>query len=1497
MSTEKNEVLQKIEKSLALFNNSLTVSERSAFSAELSKGKRFKGLSEAIQKKLKNQFSGQALELQQNIIENKNTLPEYLRMQLAVVLNNLNVEHPAILSLDSRNILNQRLSGGHSESNKLLSIPSADINESLNKISNLIRVYETNNVYQNQIDLFREIENFMTMADLKILNNLYKSDIELKLQPNVIKDTEIMLAQMKALSLYGQELSGDKDFGKENIANIIHAIKNASHSLSILADNSILPEMEIKSGGLTENTPSKPEINISMIDSLIILLSEKGLDFGMEDLDKLQILIDYNSPDKENDINNIIFQAGNALEHKFLNALDSMKASDIHKLKEIIPIINKRSGMEYFSQINFKDIIDNKENQSIQNNKNELEFNKLSNKYSRYQNTQDELKISHAKLSKNALENNLSQISNLLIETEEMLKNTGENDTLFVKITELKNNLEKSKGLLERELIRMNPPSEPMPLPPTSSKTEKDINKNPFEEIVSEMENMKKGKPLDINIVKPENNTNLSDFISEKNASAHSKLNTTLSSLYPKNRPKLESSNRILNNYHYDEYHYTEDQKTDTVGTNNKLEVRVFNNNSYNGPKTENFIIRAESLHKAAVSMISPENADREKIIADLKTLLENTIQTLQDKAAIDPQKMRASNGPEYFAEKHGAALDILQEHIINSLDTINDRQKYDLGKMLINLETAESEVVAKAGRANLLHVYDVADHTRVSLSETQGDHTNPSTMRDKPELSNFIKVSSGYLDKDGTTKIEFSAYRHSSYPPIKVLGSDIETKMIRRASATQSVEQMIKTLAQDMLAKNPDLLDASKQPIEIKLSSMMLLTPLLKDQTFMNGESEMRQLKDSLIALNIYNNQEIKLNINGQDITVKPILTQMNIPANNVMKVQFKKLGGEFNDNINNKGFYEYSKNFMEYIKTSEKSDTLFQNIIQPIAYMYKNDEKLYTLEKQLEDLTQKSNLTKLYNELGKLQNDSTKSADYKTKLTEIRAAEKQLNAVYTNIIARQKTLLKDNQSIINNIRNTIESELIKNPDNKSLQVAQLYLDSSKIYLSDTHKKSEHGHQFQTRYLLANHLMGNNVEFFCKSGEDRTGRANNHLEEFLAFRRENGFFPRFNNIQDLEKIKPIARRVQTGSVSTEITNQNAPGAKGLQQDSSFGSNKELQLGEFDLKNAQMAKGVYNISLLKKIKHKIQMQLIKTDFENEFNTIANQFQNLITEKLSLNSDVAKQKVEDTPTATLTLKNTALLKLEEKANQLFAELNSNTRNLSDITLSAGNKAKALSDICSEIRVLKTKNTDPSLNQEINQIEANIKSQLHTLTAKVTDHINEETGRQANTTTTVTLSGVPLRSLQKSPSLVQNDIMQTIKPVFKAPEFTMKPGNNQSVIVKKLDEEKPFVTVSNKEIQSYSLRNTVDDYKLMIQAAARMFDKPLLIYMPEAEKSKFDKAIDELIHDSQSGLEDKHFERTTDRQDYETRLIKAQASAPKQTPVSAAAPKDEDNHTLH
>lgn len=1205
-----------------------------------------------------------------------------------------------------------------------------------------------------------------------------------------------------------------------------------------------------------------------LTDQIIEKFSTKGLDFNMEDLDELQKLIDDKSPDKAEKIKDILIYAGNALEYNLLKNLDSMEISDINKLKNIINIINKKTGMEYCNQVNFQDIIHEKESQFSQNQKNEQVFGKLSEKYNSFKNIQDELKISHAKSGVTALEIHLDQISNLLDETEKLSKNIGKNQSLAIKIAEFKNNLEKTKNLIERKRIQLNPPSEPMPLPPILSKTEEDLYKSPFEEIISEMENMKNEKPL--------------------NAPAQSKTSTTLASLYQNNPPQINLNSNINNNYNYNEYHYTQDQKSDVVGTNNKLEVRVFNIDSYNGPRTEDFIRRAESLHKAAVSMISSENTHREKTIADLKTLLDNTKQTIQEKAAIDPQKMQASNGADYFTEKHAAALVILQQFIIDSLDASHGDEKYDLRTALISLETAESEVVAKEGRANLLHIYEVAGHTRVSLSEPQGDHTNPSTMRDKPELSNFVKVSSGYSDENGKAQIEFSAYRHSSYPPIKILGSDIEAKMARRNGAAQSVEQMIKTLSQDMLSKNPSLFDASKQPIEIKLSSMMLLTPLLKDQTFMGGESEMRQLKDSLIALNIYHNQEIKLNINGQEVVVKPILSQMNIPANNVMKVQFKKLGGEFNDNINHKGFYEFNKNFMEFIKSSEKSDTVFQNIIQPIAYMTKKDARLDSLEKELVNLQQKSNLTKLYSELGKLQNDTTNATEYKAKLLEIRAAEKKLNAVYTNIITRQKEIWKDNQTIIKSMRNNIESELIKNPENKSLQAAQLYLDSSTIYYSDAHKIAEHGHQFQTRYLLANHLMGNYVEFFCKSGEDRTGRTNNHLEEFLAFRRENGLFPRFNNAEDLEKLKPIACMVQTGSVSTEITNQNAPGAKGLQQDSSFGSNKDLQLGEFDLKNAQMAKGVYNISMLKKIKHTVQMQLTKTDFEKEFNAISSQFQHFINDKLShFNDDNAKTK--NTSTASPTLQNIELLKLEEKANQLFAELDANTKNLSDITLSVGKEVKELNQICNEIRALKTGITDEQLHREIKRVDTQIQSRLHTLTIKVTDHINEETGRSIHHATRPTISGTPSRPLQKSPPLVQNDIINTIKPVFKAPEFTMKPDNTQSIIVSKIDEEKPFITVTNKEIQSHSMKNSAGDYELMIRAATKMFDKPLLIYVPESEKRELDKAIKAV------GLKDTDFEHTTNRQDYETKQkAKEQTLAQKQEIISTAASKSEYIH---
>jgi len=189
--------------------------------------------------RLRDHPQGKGLELQQKIMANKDILPEHLRLSLAAIMGNLKVEQPVKLSTESEKILNQRLKGGRGESNE---ISTEKINESLEKISNLNKIYETNHVYQNQIDLLNEIDKFMNMADWKILNNASKSTAELKLQTNIVPDSRIMLDQMRTLALYGQALSGNNEYGRERIAEIEQVISHASSRFSQLNPRQSSPE-------------------------------------------------------------------------------------------------------------------------------------------------------------------------------------------------------------------------------------------------------------------------------------------------------------------------------------------------------------------------------------------------------------------------------------------------------------------------------------------------------------------------------------------------------------------------------------------------------------------------------------------------------------------------------------------------------------------------------------------------------------------------------------------------------------------------------------------------------------------------------------------------------------------------------------------------------------------------------------------------------------------------------------------------------------------------------------------------------------------------------------------------------------------------------------------------------------------------------------------------------------------------------------------------------
>jgi hypothetical protein len=140
---------------------------------------------------------------------------------------------------------------------------------------------------------------------------------------------------------------------------------------------------------------------------------------------------------------------------------------------------------------------------------------------------------------------------------------------------------------------------------------------------------------------------------------------------------------------------------------------------------------------------------------------------------------------------------------------------------------------------------------------------------------------------------------------------------------------------------------------------------------------------------------------------------------------------------------------------------------------------------------------------------------------------------------------------------------------------------------------------EYGGRFLLAKQLMGEHVDFYCKSGKDRTGRMQNFLEDMCEFKRQFGRFPQYDvltqalNKEDAENQIKIRKVVAEFSVGRDIANQNIHGARGLQLHDSIkkrilGINAYL-LNEFNfgLPNrsgnllGKMATSIFNASKLK----------------------------------------------------------------------------------------------------------------------------------------------------------------------------------------------------------------------------------------------------------------------------------------------------------------------------
>ncbi|MDQ5884646.1 MAG: hypothetical protein QG556_986, partial [Pseudomonadota bacterium] len=130
---------------------------------------------------------------------------------------------------------------------------------------------------------------------------------------------------------------------------------------------------------------------------------------------------------------------------------------------------------------------------------------------------------------------------------------------------------------------------------------------------------------------------------------------------------------------------------------------------------------------------------------------------------------------------------------------------------------------------------------------------------------------------------------------------------------------------------------------------------------------------------------------------------------------------------------------------------------------------------------------------------------------------------------------------------------------------------------------------EYGVRFLLLGKALGAEVDFFCKSGEDRTGRMMNLIEEMQIFKQTYGRYPKYQydeekkrylfSLDDQNNMKSIANQVLKFSTSQDICDANGLGARGLQINDAtltmrLKTNEGLPVKVHDAMG-KLAKGVY----------------------------------------------------------------------------------------------------------------------------------------------------------------------------------------------------------------------------------------------------------------------------------------------------------------------------------
>ena len=544
-------------------------------------------------------------------------------------------------------------------------------------------------------------------------------------------------------------------------------------------------------------------------------------------------------------------------------------------------------------------------------------------------------------------------------------------------------------------------------------------------------------------------------------------------------------------------------------------------------------------------------------------------------------------------------------------------------------LAAAENEHVYNRSRPIIVNTFRFGPKTFVGIQtparrvlnkngERVNANTIPSTIRDRQGLVNYVTSSFGEI-KNGEVTILSEGIRHSSYSP-----KGLEDAELRQTYACENVRSCLADIAERKLMaleKDKKLLTSTKKsPLLVSLRTMLLLTTGIGDTAFRNrsggkwvGDAEGTQLRDSAFGLSVHKDRVFQVNLGRKfgnvwlkaDISFINLGTNLGVTKKGIVgNITIKKKSEQM---VNATGFTEFDKELDKGILDMEK--TLGKEkgeISTKIKFLKKYSSEIRNLQtnSDLDLLTQDvkdfiSDIEKdmyTYSTIAlktqkKITDDQTRLPGLRKKLNSqykaIKHAQDKIGAENKNIVNEKRKLFLKNKNKINEyqdklnftMKDILKRSKINSNTRKLLEtyrdVINNAMEAREVYYEKKYKNPGCLNDFQALYIETQQLLGNSVEFFCKSAEDRTGRVDDRVMERQVYKAIKGHAPR-TKVDYVLMNTSIAPIVHQYSPSQDNTEQNS-GARG-EQVTGKANPEQSHLFNADRSHSQLAKKVFKLS-------------------------------------------------------------------------------------------------------------------------------------------------------------------------------------------------------------------------------------------------------------------------------------------------------------------------------